>query len=69
MMALVDRALEDEQFRTQAQEDPEGAVAAAGFDLEEDELAAVKEYQTEIAGLSDEELQEALASGPRRQGG
>ena len=69
MMALVDRALEDEQFRTEAKEDPERALAAAGFDLDEDELAAVKEFQTEIAGLSDEELQDTLASGARRQGG
>ena len=69
LMDLVDRALGDEEFRAQAQSDPEAAMKAYGYDLDEEEMAAVVEFQREVGGLSDAELRDALASGPRRQGG
>jgi hypothetical protein len=68
LMELVDRALEDEEFRAKAKDDPEGTLKAYGYDLTDEELAAVKEFQGRVAGLSDEELAEALASGARQQG-
>ena len=69
MMKLVDKALSDETFRRSAQSDPEGAARDAGFELEPDELQAVKEFQSDVAGLSDEELNNAISEAPRRQGG
>ena len=69
LMDLVDRALSDEQFRTAAKEDPERALADYGYDLDEDELEAVKELQSQVAGLDDAELERALADGARRQQG
>jgi hypothetical protein len=38
---LVERYLNDAAFRTAFAQDPEGAVAAAGFELDADELAAL----------------------------
>lgn len=38
---LVERYLNDEAFRMAFARDPEQAVAAAGFDLDGDELAAL----------------------------
>jgi Ribosomally synthesized peptide prototyped by Frankia Franean1_4349. len=69
LMDLVDRALSDEEFRSRAKDDPEGTLAAYGYELTDEELGAVKEFQSQVAGLSDEELEQALASGARRQGG
>ena len=68
LMRLVDRAMSDEEFRRRAHEDPEGTLRAEGFELNDDELSAVKEFQQQVAGLSDEELQRAIADAPRRQG-
>ena len=69
MMQLVDKAMSDEDFRRRAQEDPEEALRAEGFELEDDELEAVKSFQSETAGMSEDELNRALADAPRRQGG
>jgi hypothetical protein len=68
LMRLMDRAMADEDFRRRAHDDPEGTLRAEGFDLSGEELAAVKEFQQQVAGLSDEELQRAIADAPRRQG-
>lgn len=68
LIRLVDRAMSDEEFRRRAQADPEGTLRAEGFDLNDEELSAVKEFQEQVAGLSDEELQRAIADTPRRQG-
>jgi hypothetical protein len=38
---LVERYLNDEAFRTAFARDPEAAVVAAGFELDDDELAAL----------------------------
>ena len=38
---LVERYLNDAAFRTAFGHDPEAAVAAAGFELDDDELAAL----------------------------
>ena len=38
---LVERYLNDEAFRTAFARDPEAAIAAAGFQLDGDELAAL----------------------------
>ena len=68
MMQLVDRAMSDEDFRRRAQEDPEETLRAEGFELEDDEIEAVKSFQSETMGMSDEELNRAIAEAPRRQG-
>jgi hypothetical protein len=66
LMALVDKAIEDPEFRAAARQDPEGAVKAAGFELQDDELEAVKEAQRQTAGMSDDELDQALVAGARQ---
>jgi hypothetical protein len=66
MATLVERVMTDEGFRAQARDDLDGALAGAGFDLEPDELAAVREFHDESADLPDDELTSLLA---RRQGG
>jgi hypothetical protein len=68
MIDLIDRAMRDPEFREQARQDPDGTLRTHGFDLTADELQAVKEFQQQTAGLSDEELNDAIAQGGRRQG-
>ena len=68
MIDLIDRAMNDPAFREQARQDPEAALQAHGFELTEDELEAVKEFQRQTSGLTDEELNQAIAQGGRRQG-
>jgi hypothetical protein len=68
MIDLIDRAMRDPEFREQARQDPEATLRAHGFDLTGEELQAVKEFQQQTAGLSDEALNEAIAGGGRRQG-
>ena len=40
--ALVDRYLNDPDFRTEFARDPEGATRAAGFALDDDEIDALR---------------------------
>ena len=68
LMQLVDKAMSDPDFRSHAQRDPDGALAAHGFDLNDDELAAVKEFQQQTAELPPDELNGAIANQVRRQG-
>ncbi len=44
LMELVDRAMNDQEFRRKAQEDPEGTLKEYGYELTEEEMAAVKEF-------------------------
>ena len=66
LMTLVDKAMADEDFLRRAKEDPDAAVREAGLELDEDEMAAVRDLHQEILGMSDQELQDRLV---RRQGG
>ena len=65
LMQLVDRAIEDEGFLRRAKADPEAAVKEAGFDLDDEEMAAVRDLHREVLQMSDEELQNRLT---KRQG-
>ena len=65
MANLVERVMTDQAFVQQARGDLDGALAAAGFDLEPDEMAAVREFHEDFAGMDDEELTSSLV---RRQG-
>jgi hypothetical protein len=64
---LVDRAMTDADFRRRAVDDLDGTLEAEGFRLEPDELAAVREFHTQAAGKSDQELEELVAGAGRRQ--
>ena len=66
LMSVIDRAVGDDDFRQRAQRDPEATLRDEGYDLTDDEMAAVKEFQSEVLGLSDDELQARLT---RRQAG
>jgi hypothetical protein len=58
---LVERARTDADFRTSAVTDLEGTLAANGYELSEEEMAAVRTFHAEAAKLSDQQLQEQLA--------
>jgi hypothetical protein len=66
MADLVERVMTDEGFRQQARDDLDGALAGAGFELEPDEMAAVRQFHDEFSGVPDDELTSSLV---RRQGG
>ncbi len=65
MAQLVDRVMSDSAFREQARTDLDGALAAAGFTLEADEMTAVREFHASAVDMNDDELAGAM----RRQGG
>lgn len=69
LMDLVDRAMNDPEFRDRAREDLEGTLKAYGYELTPEELAAVKEFHAQAAGKSDEEINQALVGGARNAGG
>ena len=69
MMSLVDRALNDNEFRTRAAKDLDGTLAAYGYDLTEDELAAVRDFQSQTAGKSGDEIQQLVADRALQHGG
>jgi hypothetical protein len=68
LMALVDRAISDPDFRARALADLDGTLAQEGIELNSEELEAVRDFQTRAQGLSDNELDDLLATS-RRQGG
>jgi hypothetical protein len=69
LMDLVDKAINDPAFRVQAQSNLEATLAAHNIELTDDELAAVKEFQAQAAGMSEQELDQMLTgNSARRQG-
>jgi hypothetical protein len=71
LAGLVDKAMTDPEFRRQAVADLDGTLAAHGYELQPDELEAVRDFHGQVAGKSEAEVQELLAanSGRRQQGG
>jgi hypothetical protein len=65
---LVERAMNDPDFISRAQSDLEATLAAEGISLDPDEMAAVRQFQTEFAGLSEEDIQSRLTEAGRTQG-
>ena len=61
LMQLTDRVMTDADFREHARRDLDDALRAAGFELNDEELAAVREFHGQTAGLSNAELEAALA--------
>jgi hypothetical protein len=65
---LVQRAMTDRSFLERAHTDLEGTLAAEGISLSPDEMAAVRSFEGEVAGLSPDEVQGRLTDASRRQG-
>ena len=65
---LVQRGMTDPSFVQRAQSDLDGTLAAEGIMLSPDEMAAVREFHTEIAGLSPDEVRAQLGDANRKQG-
>jgi hypothetical protein len=65
---LVQRGMTDPSFVQRAQTDLDGTLAAEGIVLSPDEMAAVREFHTEIAGLSPDEVRAQLGDTNRKQG-
>jgi hypothetical protein len=61
MNGLVQKARVDREFRSKAVAELEQTLDAYGFELTDDELAAVREFHEHAAALSDAELEEQLA--------
>lgn len=57
MQTLLERWMNDPEFRAQIRQDPEGTVRATGLELTEDEWMALRAVPWE---LSDEELRERV---------
>jgi hypothetical protein len=56
LTSLVERALADEDFRRAARENLEPTLREHGYDLSDEEMAAVRLMQAQTAGWSDEQL-------------
>jgi hypothetical protein len=67
LIQLTDKVMQDAEFRGRLRNDLEGSLAAEGFQLNDEELSAVRAFHGETAGLSDAELQTALADSGKRQ--
>ena len=67
LAGLVDRAMTDADFRRQAITDLDGTLAANGYELQPDELEAVREFHGQVAGKSEAEVQELLAANANRR--
>jgi hypothetical protein len=65
---LVDRVLADRELLARCVSDLDGTLAAEGITLSPEELAAVREFQAEIAGASVDEVYARLSDPTRRQG-
>jgi hypothetical protein len=70
LASLVDRAMTDADFRQSAITDLDGTLAAHGYELQPDELEAVREFHGQVAGKSEAEVQQLLTATAvrRRQG-
>jgi hypothetical protein len=55
---LMDMWLNDEAFREEVRKNPEAAIRARGYDLDEDEWSAVQSIDWDI---SDQELRERVS--------
>jgi len=66
---LASRAATDPEFLRRARKDLEGTLARYGYHLTEGELRSVEGLRRQTAGMSDEELARALASGLQRRSG
>ncbi len=62
---LVEKTFNDPQFREKAKQDPEGALREHGYELEPQELEAVKEFHAQAAGMTEEEMDRQLARNVR----
>ncbi len=61
LMELVDKAMNDGEFRRKAQENPEGTLSEYGYELTTEEMAAVKEFHSQTQGMTNEQIDRALA--------
>ena len=62
---LAERVVSDAAFRQRAREDLDAALQEGGFELEDDEMEAVRSFHSEYVESPDDEL----VSNLRRQGG
>jgi hypothetical protein len=67
LAGLVDRAMTDQDFRRSAVADLDGTLAANGYELQPDELEAVREFHGQVAGKSEAEVEELLAANAGRR--
>lgn len=68
LAALVQRSMTDRAFMERARADLEGTLTAEGISLSPEDLAAVRGFHAEVAGLSAPEVEARLANASRQQG-
>jgi hypothetical protein len=61
LVDLVDRARTDPEFKRKARINLDGTLSEYGYELTREELAAAKEFHRRTQGMSDAELNRALA--------
>ena len=61
LVDLVDRTRTDPEFKRKARVDLDGTLSEYGYELTREELAAAKEFHRRTQGMSDAELNRALA--------
>jgi hypothetical protein len=66
---LASRAATDPRFLKQARRNLEGTLAGFGYELTRKELRLVEDLGRRTAGMSDEQLARALASGLKGRSG
>ena len=54
--ALTTQAIHDDQFRSEAINDLEGTLRRYGFGLNEQEIQLVRDFQSRVAHMSDEDV-------------
>src|SRR5919107_1360621 len=67
LRSLAGRAARDSRFLGQMRKDLEATLARYGYDLTDEELRVLKNFQRQTAGMSDKDPPGALAVGPRRR--
>ena len=65
LLSLVDHAMGDEDFRRKAQVNLDATLKEHGYNLTEEELGAVRDFHSQVVGLSDHELREQVADARR----
>jgi hypothetical protein len=66
LVDLVDRARTDPEFKRKARINLDGTLSEYGYELTREELAAAKEFHRRTQGMSDAEVNRALAGPAHR---
>ena len=61
LMELVDRAMNDPEFKKKARADLQGALGEYGYELTTEEYEAVNGFQAQTAAMAEQDVERAFA--------